>query len=67
MWLRGPMRAWRRAHQQPSPRPPQAGEIGVLISGGVTYVVAETNGVAGADLMIQIAGGTTFAAGDFNL
>ena len=45
----------------------QAGEIGILISGGVTYVVAETNGARAVDLQIQIAGGPSLAAGDFVL
>ena len=45
----------------------QAGEIGILISGGVTYVVAETNGAGAVDLQIQIAGGPSLAAGDFVL
>ena len=31
----------------------RAGEIGLLVSGGVTYIVAETDGVGGSDLYLQ--------------
>ena len=31
----------------------KAGEIGLLVSGGVTYIVAETDGVAGSDMCLQ--------------
>jgi hypothetical protein len=45
----------------------QAGEIGILISGGVTYVVAETNGMGGPDLQAQMANAMIDAAGAFIL
>ena len=45
----------------------QAGEIGVLVVGGVTYVVAETNGAAGADLIVQMVNSMIGAAADFIL
>ena len=40
----------------------QAGEIGILVSGGVTYVVAETNSALGPDLQVQMAAGSNIAA-----
>ena len=45
----------------------QAGEIGILVSGGVTYVVAETNGALGPDLQVQMSNSVINAAGDFIL
>ena len=46
----------------------QAREIGVLVSGGVTYVVAETSGAADAELMIQMSAlGANLAARQFLL
>ena len=45
----------------------QAGEIGILICGGVTYVVAETNGVGGPDMQVQMSNSVINAAGDFIL
>ena len=45
----------------------QAGEIGVLVVGGTTYVVAETNGAAGADLVVQMVNAVIGSAADFIL